>query len=179
MDRRRFLLASFSAAGSTLFSNTSSGQTWPSRFVKIVVPFTAAGANDLIARILGSALSESLGQQVVVENKPGAGGNLGIESVARAEADGYTLLLTPIAMAVNCFLYRSIAYDPVADFAPITLICTQPNLMVVPNSSPAHSVSAFVSLAKRMYGSYLMLLPALDRHCTCAANFSSRWQVST
>ena len=88
------------------------------------------------------------GQQVVVENKPGAGANIGAQMVAQADPDGYTLYITSVPHATNRFLYRSLGYDPVADFAPVTLICMQPNIMVVPNASPAKSVLEFVAHAK-------------------------------
>jgi tripartite-type tricarboxylate transporter receptor subunit TctC len=121
---------------------------WPSRFIKLVVPFTPGGGIDAIGRLLGARLSEMWGQQVVVENKPGAGGNIASDYVARSAPDGYTLYITAGGLAVNRFLYRSISYDPVADFAPVTLICLFPNLLVVPNSSPVHSVAELIERAK-------------------------------
>jgi tripartite-type tricarboxylate transporter receptor subunit TctC len=89
---------------------------------------------------------------VVIENKGGAGGNIGIEAVARADPDGYTILTTSTAQAVNRFLYPALSYDPVADFAPVTLLCLQPNIMVVPTSSPAKSVLEFIEHAKKKRG---------------------------
>ena len=123
-------------------------QGWPNRFVKLVVPFTPGGGIDAIGRIIGARLSEMWGQQVVVENKPGAGGNIASEFVARSAPDGYTLYITAGGLAVNRFLYPSINYDPVADFAPVTLICLFPNLLVVPNSSPFRSVGDLIAQAK-------------------------------
>ena len=110
-----------------------SRRAWPNRIVKLVVPFTPGGGIDAIGRIIGARLSEIWGQQVVVENKPGAGGNIASEFVARSAPDGYTLYITAGGLAVNRFLFPSINYDPVADFAPVTLICLFPNLLVVPN----------------------------------------------
>jgi len=127
-------------------------QSWPGRHVRLVVPFPAGGGTDIIARILANRLSEIWGQQMVIENKGGAGSNIGAETVARAEPDGYTLLIGSLPVAVNRFLYSSLGYDSVTDFAPITLICTYPNLMVVPNSSPAKSVMEFVAHAKANRG---------------------------
>ena len=109
---------------------------WPTRFVKLVVPFTPGGGIDGLGRIVGARLSEKWGQQVVVENKPGAGGNIASEYVARSAPDGYTMYITAAGLAVNQYLFPSINYDPVADFAPITLLCNFPNLLVVPKSSP-------------------------------------------
>jgi len=123
-------------------------QAWPNRHVRLVVPFPAGGGTDIIARILANRLSEVWGQQMVIENKGGAGSNIGAEAVARADPDGYTLLIGSIPLAVNRFLYSSLNYDSVTDFAPISLICTYPNLMVVPNASPAKSVMEFVAHAK-------------------------------
>ena len=96
-------------------------RNWPSRVVRLVVPFTPGGGIDAVGRIMGARLSEIWGQQVVVENKPGAGANIGIEFVARAAPDGYTMLITAGGLTVNQYLFPSINYDPLADFAPVTL----------------------------------------------------------
>ena len=154
VTRRRFagLLAAStlapSLAGRAAFAQTLPGQNWPSRFVRLIVPFAPGGATDVIARVIGGRLSEVWGQQVVIENRAGAGANIGAQAVAGADPDGYTLYITSVPHAVNRFLYPSLNYDPVADFAPVTLICMQPNVMVVPNSSPARSVMEFVAYAK-------------------------------
>jgi len=151
--RRQFLdFAAASALLAAFGSRHAMAQTWPARFVRIVVPFTPGGANDAVARIVAARLTELWGQQVVIENKGGAGGNIGIEAVARADPDGYTILTTSTAQAVNRFLYPALSYDPVADFAPVTLLCLQPNIMVVPNSSPAKSVMEFIEYARKKRG---------------------------
>jgi tripartite-type tricarboxylate transporter receptor subunit TctC len=129
-----------------------SAQNWPSRHVRLIVPFVPGGAADLIARLVGSRLSEAWGQQIVVENRSGAGANIGAQAVAQSEPDGYTLFITSVPHAANRFLYPSLSYDPIADFAPVTLICMQPNIMVVPNASPAKSVKEFVAYAKSRSG---------------------------
>ncbi len=121
---------------------------WPQRFVRLVVPFTSGGGIDTIGRIVGARLSETWGQQVVVENKPGAGGNIASEYVARSDPDGLTMYITAGGLAVNKFLFEKISYDPIADFAPVTLICLFPNLMVVPKSSPFNTVSQLIAFAK-------------------------------
>jgi tripartite-type tricarboxylate transporter receptor subunit TctC len=121
---------------------------WPTRFVRLVVPFTPGGGIDSVARIVGARLSEVWGQQVVVENKPGAGGNIASEFVARAEPDGHTLYITAAGLVVNQYLFASINYDPAVDFAPVTLICLFPNLMIVPSSSPFRSVGELIAFAK-------------------------------
>src|SRR5262245_40352374 len=123
-------------------------EVWPSRFVRLVVPFTPGGGIDAIGRLVGARLSEKWGQQIVIENKPGAGGNIASEFVARSAPDGYTVYITAAGLAVNRYLFASINYDPLADFAPVTLICLFPNMLVAPNSSQLHSVSDLLALAK-------------------------------
>jgi tripartite-type tricarboxylate transporter receptor subunit TctC len=129
-------------------AQTTSAQGWPSRIVKLVVPFTPGGGIDSIGRILGARLSEMWGQQVVIENRPGAGGNIASEFVARSASDGYTMYISAAGLAVNRYLFESINYDPLADFAPVTLICLFPNVLVVPNSSPLRSVGDLVAKAR-------------------------------
>jgi tripartite-type tricarboxylate transporter receptor subunit TctC len=120
--------------------------------VRLIVPFAPGGATDVIARVIGNRLSEVWGQQVVVENRSGGGSNIGAQAAAQSDPDGYTLYIGSVPHATNRFLYPALAYDPIADFAPVTLICTQSNIMVVPNSSPAKSVREFVAYAKASPG---------------------------
>ena len=153
ITRRRLAgLAAASALAPALTAGAARAQAWPRRFVKLVVPFPPGGGTDGVARILANRLSEVWGQQMVIENKGGAGSNIGAEAVARAEPDGYTMLIGSLPLAVNRYLYPSLNYDPIADFAPVSLICLYPNLMVVPNSSPAKSVMEFVAHAKANRG---------------------------
>jgi tripartite-type tricarboxylate transporter receptor subunit TctC len=157
ITRRRLagLIATSALAPASLARSAlaqTSAQTWPSRHVRLIVPFVPGGAADLIARLVGSRLSEAWGQQIVVENRSGAGANIGAQAVAQSEPDGYTLFITSVPHAANRFLYPSLSYDPIADFAPVTLICMQPNIMVVPNASPAKSVKEFVAYAKSRLG---------------------------
>ena len=119
----------------------------------------ARGGIDGIGRIVGARLSEMWGQQVVVENKPGAGGNIASEFVARSAPDGYTMYITAGGLAVNRYLFGSINYDPVADFAPVTLICLFPNLLVVPNSSSFRSVSDLLAEARKNPGKVTFASP--------------------
>src|SRR5438094_636147 len=141
-------LAAASALALALPMRAALAQGWPRRFVRLVVPFPAGGGTDAVARILANRLSELWGQQMVIENKGGAGSNIGAEAVARADPDGYSVLIGSLPLAVNRFLYSSLNYDSITDFAPVTLICIYPNLMVVANSSPAKSVQEFVAYAK-------------------------------
>jgi len=163
IDRRR-LLALAAAAPVLALGRTTAAQApslpgWPNRFVKLVVPFTPGGGIDGIGRILGARLSEVWGQQVVIENKPGAGGNIASEFVARSAPDGYTIYITAAGLAVNRYLFASINYAPLADFAPVTLICPFPNMLVVPNSSPVRSVSDLLALAKKNPGKVTFASP--------------------
>ena len=123
-------------------------QPGPAASSSVIVPFAPGGATDIIARTIGNRLSEVWGQQVVVENSGGGGANIGTAAVAQSDPDGYTMLLSSVGQAINRFLYPSLTYDPVADFAPVSLICLQPNIMVVPNASPAKSVKDFIAYAK-------------------------------
>ena len=123
------------------------------------MPFTPGGGIDSIGRIIGARLSEIWGQQVVIENKPGAGGNIASEFVARSAPDGYTMYITAAGLAVNRYLFATINYDPLADFAPVTLICLFPNVLVVPNSSSLRSVGDLISQAKREPGKLTFASP--------------------
>ncbi len=126
-------------------------QAWPTKPIQIIVPFSAGGGTDLIARTIAEEMRNHLGT-LVVENKDGAGSNIGIEYVARAEPSGYTLLLASIGFAINRFLFDNLKYNPDKDFAPVSLLCRVPNLMVVPANSPAKTVEEFIALAKASPG---------------------------
>jgi len=155
IDRRRCVkLIAASALAPALRPSRARAQTiiYPTRYVRLVVPFAPAGGADAIGRIMAGRLSELWGQQVVVENKGGAGGNIAADMVAHSEPDGYTLFLPSLGHAINRFLFPSLSYDPVADFAPISLVCTYPNIMVVPVSSPARTVQEFIAHAKANRG---------------------------
>ena len=127
---------------------------WPSKPITYVVPFPTGGTTDTLARLLAQRLGTALGTTVVVDNKPGAGGNIGSEFAARAAPDGYTILGGTISShAINVSLYSKLGYDPVKSFAPITLIGSNPNVLVVPASSPYKSVGDIVAAAKASPGS--------------------------
>jgi tripartite-type tricarboxylate transporter receptor subunit TctC len=123
-------------------------QGWPNRHVRLIVPFPAGGGADSIARIVAARLSEMWGQQVLIENRGGASGNLAAEATARSAPDGYTLFLAGDFHSSNVFMYPKLSYDPVADFAPVSLVVLYPSAMVVPNSSPARTVREFIAHAK-------------------------------
>jgi tripartite-type tricarboxylate transporter receptor subunit TctC len=154
ITRRRLLQGSATAslAASLLPRPAISQAPWPTRFVRLIVPFPPGGGTDAVGRILTTRLGEMWGQQVVIENRGGAGSNIGSEAAARADPDGYTILFATAALAINRFMYASLPFDPLTDFAPIGIICDYPNLMAVPNSSPAKSVAEFIALAKAKPG---------------------------
>jgi tripartite-type tricarboxylate transporter receptor subunit TctC len=135
-----------------LFATTASAQTFPNKPIKIIVPFPAGGTVDFFARVISSKLSDALGQSVLVENRAGAGGNIAAEAVAKAAPDGYTLLMGSEIIAINTSLYSKIGYDPVKDLAPITLVGTVPNILIVHPSLPVNSVPELIALAKKSPG---------------------------
>ena len=152
LNRRRFLGAAAGLAAPAILTARALGAGYPAKPVRIVVPFTPGGSTDITARLIGNRLQEIWDQTVVVENRGGAGGNLGTDAVAHAEADGYSILIAGPGMATNQFLYPSLSYDPVGDFAPVTMLITQPNMMCVPNSSPAKSVKEFIDFCNANKG---------------------------
>src|SRR4051812_24974365 len=128
-------------------------QSYPDKPIRFVVGFTPGGPSDILARALGQKLGERWNQQVVIENRPGAGGNVAAEAVAKSAPDGYTWLLgNNSILATNQSLYRSLGYDPVKDFAPVSLVAVQPNILVVNPRVPAHSVAELIALAKKSPG---------------------------
>jgi tripartite-type tricarboxylate transporter receptor subunit TctC len=150
ITRRRLIAAS---AGAVLAPRLAHAQaSWPSRHVRLIVPFPPGGGTDAVGRIISARLAEIWGQQMVIENRGGGGSNVGNEAAARSQPDGYTILFAAFPFATNQFLYSKLPYDPIADFAPITLIGTFPNILVVPNTSPAKSVAEFVAYAKTKPG---------------------------
>ena len=134
-------------------------QAWPARFVRLIVPIAPGGPTDLIARLIADPLSKTWAQQIVIENRPGAGGNLAAEMVARSEPDGYTVLFATSSLAVNRSLYRSLGYDPITDFAPVTQLTRFPLFMFVPNSSSAKSARELIALAKANPGKLTLASP--------------------
>jgi tripartite-type tricarboxylate transporter receptor subunit TctC len=136
------------------FAPAGIGQTFPDHVVRIVNPFPPGGSVDVMARLLAQKLTDDLGQQFILENRPGAGGNTGAESVAKSEPDGYTLLFTaPGPLVVNPTLYaKGLGFDPAKDFAPIALFATTPLVLMVSNNVPAKNVQELIGLAKQKPG---------------------------
>ena len=131
-------------------------QSWPSKPVRLVVPYTPGAGTDTISRILAQKLGDQLGQPVVVDNRPGAGGTIGTEIVARAVPDGYTLLFTPTSHAINSNLYPKLGYDTLKDFAPISVVASLPVVLAVDPSLKVQSVKELVALAKLKPGQLSM-----------------------
>ena len=136
-------------------SATAQAQTWPSKPIRYIVPFAAGGTTDILARTIAEKLSIALGQPVVVENKPGAGGGVGAAETAKAPPDGYTIMGGTISThAINATLYSNLPYDPVKDFAAITLIARVPNMLVINNDIPAKDVAELIKLMKASPGKW-------------------------
>ncbi len=147
---KKILVASFLALASSL---GLAAETWPAKPVRIIVPFPPGSSPDLIARMLTDKLAQALGQPVIVENKPGAGGNLGTGLVAKAAPDGYTLGLSiPGPLAVNTVLYKKMEYDPFTELMPITLVALSPNVLIVNPGLGVNSVKEFIDYVKARPG---------------------------
>ena len=151
--KRRSLLTSSLAAAAAISPLTSFAQAYPAKPVRMIVPFPAGGATDILARSLSIKLGEKLGQNVVVENRPGAGGTIGSSAVAQAAADGYTILLaTSSTHSIGPATNPKIPYDAVLDFTALGQVATSPNIVLVPNSSPAKSMRELIEYAKKNPG---------------------------
>src|SRR5262245_15493186 len=140
-------------AGLAVFALPVSAQTYPDRAIRVVVPFSAGSASDVVTRLVLDKMTAPLGQQFVVENQPGAGGNMGTATVARAEPNGYNLLMSASGpLAVNKTLSKNLPYDPEQAFEPITMLATLPNLIVVSKTLPVTSVPELIAYAKARPG---------------------------
>jgi len=153
--RKAFVSCMMAGVALATFAQHASPQNFPARAIRIIVPLAAGGPGDVLARAVGQKLAESLGQPVVIDNRPGANTNLGADAVAKAAPDGYTLLATASTLTINPSLYATLPYDPIKDFAPITLIATTPLLLVVHPSLPARSVKELIALSKANPGQLL------------------------
>jgi tripartite-type tricarboxylate transporter receptor subunit TctC len=145
----RTTLSGCAMAALFLFSACAQAQAYPTRPIRLIIPFAPGGTNDIIGRLVAQKLGEAIGQQVVPDNRGGAGGSIGMEVAAKSAPDGYTIVIGHIGtLAVNPTLYSKLAYNPVKDFDPITLIAKLPNLMAVNPTVPAKTVAQLVALAK-------------------------------
>jgi tripartite-type tricarboxylate transporter receptor subunit TctC len=164
LTRRRLIaLSGGSALALSLSGRAAWAQTqsldWPNRVVRFIVPFAAGGPTDIVARVVTEQLSKIWGQQAVIENRGGAGTNIGNEMAARSDPDGYTVLFATASLAVNRSLYRSLSYDPIADFTAVSLVSRFSLFMFVPNSLPTRSVMEFVAYAKAHPGKLTLASP--------------------
>jgi tripartite-type tricarboxylate transporter receptor subunit TctC len=160
------------------FAAVAQAQDFPSRALRMIVPFAPGGSTDALARIVAQGMTEGLGQPVAVENRPGAGGNIGVEMVGRSPADGYSLIIVASGFVVNPSMYARVNYDPVRDFAPISYLANVPSLLVVHPSVPVNSVKELVAMSKANpgkvnyasagYGSHQHLVGELFRLATGA-----------
>jgi len=154
--RRQFLHLAAGAAALPAASRIARAQTYPARPVRMVVGFAPGGGTDIIARLIGQWLSERLGQPFIIENRPGAGTNIGTEAVVRAPADGYTLLMVGSSNAINATLYGNLNFNFIGDIVPVAGIARQPLVMVVNPSVPARTVPEFITYAKANPGRFNM-----------------------
>jgi tripartite-type tricarboxylate transporter receptor subunit TctC len=148
LPRRKFLHLAAGAAALPAVSRIARAQAYPSRPVRIIVGFPAGGGTDIVARLIGQWLSERLGQQFIIENRPGAGSNIATEAVVRASPDGYTLLMAVSANAVNATLYAKLNFNFIRDIAPVAGIMVVPNVMMVHPSIPAKTIPELIAYAK-------------------------------
>src|SRR6186713_612878 len=140
------------AGAYTALASAAAAQQYPTKPVRFVVPFVAGGPTDIQGRMLGEKLSQRLGQQVIIDNRGGAGGNIGMDITAKSPPDGYTIVIATVGTwAVNPYLYQ-LPFDPVKDFAPITQVSTSPGVLVVHPSVPVKSVKELIALAKKRPG---------------------------
>jgi len=153
------LICSISVAVLALAGHAGA-QSYPTKPIRLIVPFAAGGPTDVIGRLVAQKLSDAWGQQIVIENLPGAGGNTGIATVARAPADGYTILVVSTGFIVNPSMYAKVPYDPIKDFAPVTLVASSPNVLSVYPEVPAKSVRELIDLVKANPGKYSFAQPA-------------------
>jgi tripartite-type tricarboxylate transporter receptor subunit TctC len=157
--RRQLIVTAAASAAALSFVRAARASPWPDRTVHVIVPLAAGGPTDVNARIVAEQLAKIWGQQVVIDNKGGAGTNIGNAFVAHSDPDGYTLLFGTSSLASNGALYRSLDYNPIADLKPVSLIARFPFFMFVPNSSPAKTVPEFVDHAKAQPGKLIIASP--------------------
>jgi tripartite-type tricarboxylate transporter receptor subunit TctC len=176
ISRRQVLNLVAGAASLPTFSRAARAQNYPSHPVRIIVGFTAGGASDITARLLGQWLTVRLGQQFIIENRPGAGTNIATEAVAKSPPDGYTLLLVSVANTVNATLYERLNFDFIRDIAPVAALIRSPLVMEVNPSVPANTIPEFIALAKANPGT---ITAASAGNGTPAHMASELFQLST
>jgi tripartite-type tricarboxylate transporter receptor subunit TctC len=171
--RRQFLHLAAGAAALPLLPRAARAQGWPTRILRLLVGFPPGGGMDSAGRIVASRLSEIWGQQVIIENKPGAGGTIALDATAHATPDGYTMLISSGGPATYGFLF-SLGFDPVVDLAPLSLVGRYPNMIVVPNSAPWKSLKEFIAFAKANPGKINWASPGIGSSPHLAGEFFKR-----
>jgi tripartite-type tricarboxylate transporter receptor subunit TctC len=159
LSRRQSLHLAAGAAALLAASRIASAQTYPTKPVRIIVGFAAGGGQDIFSRLIGQWLSTRLGQPFIIENRPGASGNIAAEAVVRAPADGYTLLSVANSNVISTTLYGKLNFDFIRDIAPVARFARAPNVMEVPSSFPAKTVPEFIAYAKASPGKLNMASP--------------------
>ncbi len=168
------ILRAIVVLGALLGAGFAQAQDWPQRPVTVIVPFAAGGTTDIVGRIVGQALSERLGQPVVIENVGGAGGNLGAANAAKATPDGYTVFMATVAHTMAPGIYKKLAYNFEQDFVPVTIVATVPNILIVNPKVPANNVAELIAYIKANPGKVNSVPPASAAPSTCRRNCSAR-----
>jgi tripartite-type tricarboxylate transporter receptor subunit TctC len=171
LPRRQFLRLAVGAAALRAITRAARAQTYPARPVRLIVTFAAGGANDIVARLMGRWLSERLGQQFVVENRPGAGGNIGTEAVTKAAPDGYTLLIVSPANVISASLYDKLNFDIVRDLVPIAAIMRGGNVVEINPLVPANTIPEFIAYAKANPGKISMASAGIGSNAHMSGEF--------
>ena len=179
LPRRQFLRLATGAVALPALSRFAFGETYPSRPVRWIVPFPPGGGTDILARLIGQWLSERLGQQFVIDNRPGGGGNIGTEAAVHAPPDGYTLLLAASVHTINPSLTDKLGFNFIQDIAPVAGIMRVPNVMVLNPAVPAKSVPEFMAYAKANPGKINVASAGIGPHNTLLPSCSSSWPAST
>jgi tripartite-type tricarboxylate transporter receptor subunit TctC len=157
---RLFAFCASLVMGGLLATPSQAADSYPDHKVRMIVPFAAGGPTDVIGRLVAERLSDAWGQQLYVEDMPGAGGNLGVETAARAAADGYTIVVVSTGFIINPSMYSKIGYDPIKDFAPISLVAASPNVVTVNPAVPAKNLKELIDIIKANPGKYSFAQPA-------------------
>ena len=171
LPRRQFLRLAVGAAALRAITRAARAQTYPARPVRLIVTFAAGGANDIVARLMGQWLSERLGQQFVVENRPGAGGNIGTEAVTKAAPDGYTLLIVSPANVISASLYDKLNFDIVRDLVPIAAIMRGGNVVEINPLVSANTIPEFIAYAKANPGKISMASAGIGSNAHMSGEF--------
>ena len=166
------------ALGLVAFAGIAFAQTYPDRPITLVVPYPAGGGNDVLGRLVAERMSKALGGTIIVENRGGAGGTIGTRQVAKSAPDGYTILIATSSLAINPALYPNVGYDPIKDFAPIGLLASGANVVLVHPSVPATSIAELIALAKKDPGKLNFASTGSARACISRPSCSPPWPAS-